>query len=123
MPDAPAALCAVMQRLHALGTYPQGWNRPETAAPSHAALEDAAHFVQSHDFAALPLPSIGAADDGEINFWWESGGLYLDLGFCGDGSYSFYARLPDGTELLADHVPVSTPLPVGVATRAIQEGR
>ena len=105
---------AVINRIHELGTYREGWNRPDTVAPSRAALNDAEQFVQKQDFASLHLPSIGAADDGEINFWWDVNGLYIDLGFFGDGSYSFYARLPDGKEILDDHVPVSKPLPSGI---------
>ena len=82
------------------------WNRPDTVAPSVATINDAVQFAKNQDLASIHLPSIGAADDGEINFWWDVDGLYIDLGFFGDGSYSFYARLPNGKEITVDQAPV-----------------
>ena len=109
--NADRADLIVIARIRELGTYPSGWNRPDSVAPARAAVDDAERFARSLNLASLPLPHISAADDGEINFWWERDGLYVDLGFFGDGSYSFYARLPNGKEMTEDEAPVSRPLP------------
>lgn len=98
-------------KLRKLGTYQSGWNCSGPVTPSDASIHDAEQFARNHDFDSIHLPGISAADDGEINFWWDVEGLYIDLGFFGDGSYSFYARLPNGKEIAVDHAPLSQPLP------------
>jgi hypothetical protein len=38
----------------------------------------------------------------------------LDLGFYGDGTYSYYGTTTTGDEFLADEVSISTPLPAQI---------
>jgi hypothetical protein len=47
-------------------------------------------------------PSIGLADDGEVNFLWDYGGVHIDLGFYGTGTFSYYARDLEGNEYFGD---------------------
>lgn len=102
---------SVIANIRKLGTYRSGWNRPDSVAPSRAAVNDAERFARNLALASIHLPHISAADDGEINFWWNRDGLYIDLGFFGDGTYSFYARLPNGKEITEDEAPIARPLP------------
>jgi hypothetical protein len=101
----------VIARIRELGTYLSGWSHPDSVAPTKTAVNDAERFARNLDLTSLHLPHISAADDGEINFWWDIDGLYIDLGFFGDGSYSFYAKLPNGKEIIVDAAPISQPLP------------
>lgn len=102
---------STIARIRELGTYSWGWNRPDSVPPASTTVSDAVKFARTLDLAFLHLPHISAADDGEINFWWDIDGLYIDLGFFGDGSYSFYAKLPNGKEIIEDETPVSRSLP------------
>ena len=102
---------SVIANIRKLGTYSPGWNHPHSVAPSRAAVNDAERFARNLAIASMHLPHISAADDGEINFWWDHDGLYIDLGFFGDGTYSFYARLPNGKEIIEDEAPIAQPLP------------
>ena len=102
---------SILGRIRELGTYAAGWNRSDSVPPSNRTVDEAVQFAQILDLASLHLPHISAADDGEINFWWDIDGLYIDLGFFGDGFYSFYAKLPNGTEIIEDEMPVSRTLP------------
>ena len=56
-------------------------------------------------------PYISLATDGEINFLWMLPHLRLDLGFYGDGTYSYYGKTAVGDGFLVDDASVCTPLP------------
>lgn len=101
----------VIARIRVFGNYTEGWNRPDSLAPSRETINDAEKFARSLDLSSIHLPHISAADDGEINFWWDVDGLSVDLGFLGDHSYSFFAKLPDGRKIIVDEAPISQPLP------------
>ena len=62
--------------------------------PSKAAIHDALRFVDLLP-ADSPTPHVSVADDGEINFFRRRDGLYVDVGFFGDGQIHYYARLED----------------------------
>jgi hypothetical protein len=96
-------------RIQSLGNYSDGWNTPESLGPSEQTVEDAMNFVPLLPNIAN-LPNIGLADDGEISFIWDTDGLYLDLGFLGNGLYSLYAKLPNGQEITVDNAPIYEPL-------------
>ena len=65
-------------------------NCPDGTSPSREAIDDALQFVD-----LLPTDSrvlhVSAADDGEINFFRRGHGLFVDIGFCGDGQIHYYA--------------------------------
>lgn len=110
--DINRADITILSRIRELGTYENGWNRPDTIAPSIKAMNDAEQFARALDLPFIHFPNIGAADDGEITFLWNlKNGFYLDLGFVGNGSYSFFAKLPNGDEIIVDKAPVKLPLP------------
>ena len=94
-----------------LGTYPHGWDGAEGKAPSHAAVTDAERFTCILARDDVYAPHISLATDGEINFLWMLPHLRLDLGFYGDGTYSYYGKTAAGDEFLVDDASVCTPLP------------
>lgn len=58
-------------------------------------IYDAQRFWATHVGLGFPnIPHISWEDETELNHWWtiEKIGFYMDLGFCGDGTYSYYAR-------------------------------
>ena len=55
------------------------------------AISDAKAFVASLAPDMVWLPDISVADDGEVNFFWNVNGVYIDLGFHGTKS-SYYIR-------------------------------
>ena len=62
--------------------------------PSSDAIDDALRFVDLLPVDS-PTPHVSVADDGEINFFWRSSGVYVDVGFFGDGQIHYYARVED----------------------------
>ena len=78
----------------------------DVTRPSPHAIGDALRFV---DLLPLdsPPPHVSVADDGEINFFRRTSGVYVDVGFFGDGQIHYYARVDrlgidvDGSQLFS----------------------
>lgn len=60
--------------------------------PSPDAVNAALRFVDLLPVDS-PTPHVSVADDGEINFFRRSPGVYVDVGFFGDGQIHTYARV------------------------------
>jgi hypothetical protein len=104
----------MLTRIRQLGIYPRGWDGADGKAPSQAAVRDAECFTRILVHDDVYAPSISLATDGEINFFWMLPHFRLDLGFYGDGTYSYYGTTTTGDEFLADEVSISTPLPAQI---------
>ena len=48
------------------------------------AVNDALKFIDLIPVTAI-LPYVALAEDGEVNFFWRRDGLFIDIGFVGDG--------------------------------------
>ena len=69
---------------------------PGAPPPDAAAFTVAASFVERLPKPLREMPHISLADDGELNLAWNGGTIYVDLGFYGTGTYSYFARDPEG---------------------------
>jgi hypothetical protein len=99
-------------RIRELGTYANGWNGPDSISPNRSTVEDAEIFARYlFSIGPIVLPYISASGDGEVNFYWKTRDWVIDLGFFGDGLYSFYARFENGDEILEDGACLNNPLP------------
>jgi hypothetical protein len=99
-------------KIRALGTREDGWKGPGSLAASQKAVDDAEAFArQLFGFPDMEMPNIGLAADGEINFYWKNGDIALDLGFFGDGTYSYFAEGSDGQSYSGDNILVDEKLP------------
>jgi hypothetical protein len=72
---------------------------------------EAATFLCRLSPVALAPPHVSLATDGELNLLWRLPALRLDLGFYGDGTYSYYGWTATGEEWLADWAPLAQRLP------------
>ena len=88
---------------------------PGAVWPNAQAFSDAYSFVRGLRGALIPLPEISLADDGEINFLWNHGGVHVDLGFYGTGTCSYFARGRYGQRFHGEDVPASKGLPSEIA--------
>lgn len=75
---------------------------PWVDEPDERAFLEAIQFVKAWKRDPTFMPDIGIADDGELNFFWDQSGIHVDLGFYGDGSYSYYARDQHGAHCECD---------------------
>jgi hypothetical protein len=112
VPETNQLFDRAISNIRRLGSYASGWNGPGTVAPTPSTVQDAEVFLRYLFGHSLGIsPHISASGDGEINFYWKREGFILDLGFQGDGFYSYYADLPNGREMMEDAAALSQPLP------------
>ena len=62
--------------------------RPQDSSIARA-VDDALKFIDLIP-AAATSPYVSLADDGEVNFLWRRDGLFIDIGFVGDGMMHYY---------------------------------
>ena len=84
---------------------------PGAEPPAPAAFIDAKAFAGQLPTPLSEMPHISLADDGELNFAWNGGPMYIDLGFYGTGTYSFFARDKYGRKHHGDDLPATEPIP------------
>lgn len=84
---------------------------PDAVWPGDQAFADARTFIDRLPLPLIPMPEISLAHDGEINFLWEGDDIYVDLGFYGTGTYSYFARGRDGYGIRGEDIPASKGLP------------
>ncbi len=93
--DDPAAqpmpITRLADELAALKKLPQGWDGEGSVPPLAKALDDAKAFLDLlPPRAKLPRPI--ATADGEIELYWRTPTGYIDIGFGGDETISYFAR-------------------------------
>ena len=67
-----------------------GWDGEEGVSPSPNAVSDAINFLaKKPEDISLPYPQIAA--DGEVGLYWHTDEVFAEVGFYGDGTYSYYA--------------------------------
>ena len=106
-----AQLRQLIQRLEQLRSVLEDERWPASEPPEDATFYDARVFLDRLPFPLAALPHISLASDGEVNFAWDCGGLHIDFGFYGTGTFSYYARGSDGREYFGDDLFASRPLP------------
>ena len=105
---------SLKRRIEYLRSVPERESRPSGGLPGNEAFRDASAFLDRLPFPLSALPHISVADDGEVNFAWDCRGVHIDLGFYGDGAFSYYARAADGREYYGEDVPAGSPLPAAL---------
>ena len=74
------------------------WDGRGGVVPSLQAVLDALGFLARRP-SGIPLPFPQIASDGEVGLYWRSEVVHAEVGFCGDGEFSYYARYtPHGGE-------------------------
>lgn len=76
-------------------------------APTEDAVKEALRFLDVLP-PRIQTPHIGAADDGEINFSWTGDGVFIDVGFRGDGHIHYYTRVESKAIRGGDEAPFTT---------------
>lgn len=80
------------------------------------AIADAKKFIDKLPIEKVISPHISLASDGEVNFLWALEKFRLDLGFYGDGNYSYYGHTRAGKEFFEDARSISDSLPDEIIT-------
>lgn len=84
---------------------------PNSKLPSESAFQNARDFVLTLPLNQIVKPTIHVASDGEVNFQWTGHDFQIDLGFYGNGKFSYYGAKEGCEPILGDEVPVKGGIP------------
>ena len=110
-----AAIRGLRERIGGYEDIPRDGSGPGAEVPSATAVADARRFLDLLP-SGIQLPRIAPVSDGEVNFFWKTPRVHLDVGFYGDGNIDYYARCEeldvddDGSEVFDGRT-----LPVAIA--------
>jgi hypothetical protein len=103
---------AAIEKIRSFALLEDGWKGDGSVRPTNIAVQDAEAFArQLFSQSEIAAPHVGAAADGEINFYWKTPKVTADLSIVGDGTYHFFARTSDGTPIRGDELSVNSALP------------
>ena len=68
----------------------EGWDGYEGVPAAPNSISDAFRFLEMKP-GDIQLPSAQLASDGEVGLYWNTQGIYAEIGFYGDGTFSWYA--------------------------------
>ena len=108
------AEAAAVGRVRELAQRPDDWKGPGSRAASQAAKLDAEKFARAHVRNHVATPSVGLDPEGDYSFYWHTRLIEIDVAVCGDGTYSFFARLQNGQSYEGGELPIEHPLPAAV---------
>lgn len=101
-----------ISRIETLSRNQDGWKGPGTLGPTEASVKAARRIAATIlDDERVGLPHIGLAADGEINFYWKTPRVVVDLSIASDGTYSLFAQPQTGEPIYHDAPEPNTPLP------------
>lgn len=95
--------------LRSYNTFEDDWDGYGGKAASKETIDDVISFLKKlpTDFS---LPYSGLSGDGEISLFWDKDCIFIDIGFTGKHSYSYYARNSDGQEYFGNDIQISSGL-------------
>lgn len=96
----------LLNQLNGLRERGDDYDGYEGRMPSTLAIDDAITFYGRLP-AGLKIPRAGASPDGEIGLFWEGEDYLLDLGFYGDGTYTYFARRQGSDNLYGNELPMN----------------
>lgn len=101
-----------ISRIEALSKNKDGWKGPGTLGPTESSINAAMHIATTLlKNEQVGLPHIGLAADGEINFYWKTPRIVVDLSIARDGTYSLFAQPKAGKPIYHDATEPNAPLP------------
>ena len=109
------------QKVDSFETLNRDWAGRNTILPSVVAIRNSLRFV---DLLPLDvkLPEVSVAGDGEVNFYWDFEGVFIDVGLFTDDKIYYYVNVDtigadeDGAESFNDQ---SLPVLLESAIRAV----
>ena len=86
-------------------TLEEGWDGYGGRPPTNQAIIDGLMWLSLLPTGyALPKSMLSGA--GEVGLYWDADGFYCDIGFFGDGTFSYYAEAPDGSTISNETIEV-----------------
>ena len=81
----------IVNRILEIGNYKFYEDNVNGKPATPEAVDDAISFARGLP-KSIHCPIVSLASDGEVNFLWTLQNFRLDLGFCGDGTFSYFGK-------------------------------
>jgi hypothetical protein len=99
-------LIALKQLIDIYGARRPDWDGMGGTAPSRAAISDAKRLLRQLPRRVAAPDQVYAPGDGEVMFQWVRPHLFVEVGFYGDGTISWFARVA-GRETVHGDDPIA----------------
>ena len=109
------------QKVKSFETLNEDWAGRNTILPSFVTIQNSLRFVDLLP-SEVTLPEVSVAGDGEVNFYWNFQGVFIDVGLFVDNKIYYYIDVDtigideDGAEIFDDQ---SLPASLEFAIRAV----
>ena len=103
----------LLDKIRSFSSYVDNWDGYGGHAASTQAVANATAIVRLIP-SNLPLPRAGLSGDGAISLFWESEGIFIDLGFYGNDAMTYYAEVDFKGKFFGEDVPVGAGIPAEV---------
>lgn len=93
-------------------SYSHDWDGNGSVVLNKNTVDEAEKFIRNH-FTNLKLvkPSVSLSSDGELCFYWNTSKIVLDLGFIGDGTFSYGGIINNSKKIFSDGTSFDSLLP------------
>ena len=81
----------IVNRILEIGNYKPDWDNSGGKPAQPEAIDDAISFARGLP-KDIHYPLVYLDSDGEVGFLWTLKNFKLDLGFCGDGTFSYFGK-------------------------------
>jgi len=100
----------IINKLKSYKLYQKGWDGYEGTPPPEQAIVDSINFLERLP-KSCPVPYVSLGGDGEIGFFWEIDNIFVDIGFSGDETFSYFARDKENRKFFGDDIHLSNEFP------------
>ena len=101
----PAPSDTVEGKITSYLSLKQDWDGYGAGPPTTQAVVDALLWLGRLPADFLP-PKPMLSGSGELGLYWDRNGFYCDIGFLGDGTFSYYAQVPEGSSLGDENIDI-----------------
>ncbi len=108
--DPASPQIKLLKKIRQISKIKDDWAGKGTVGATLEACNEAEIFLSQLPLNNIALPHISLAEDGELNFTWNTDAGKIDVGFYGEGFYSYYAVSSAGTEYFANNLPITETL-------------
>jgi hypothetical protein len=105
----------LIANLNSYHFYNENWDGYGGIPALNQTVIDVTKFIENLSNNII-IPYSGLSGDGEISLFWKKANIFIDIGFIGDQTYSYFARDSMGNKYYGDEILVNSALPAKLLT-------
>ena len=97
----------IAEKITSYSLLKSDWDGYGGTAPNARSITETLLWLRSLPLGCPPLKPM-LSGTGEVGLYWDDGRFYCDIGFCGDGTFSYYFEAPDGECMGGENIELET---------------